>query len=115
MRQEETNFIELLGRLPKSRLLSTGKFRDYQEEDRAIKDFNLTLSRMVNSFCFSKTEVLEAIMAEKKLSDSFMVLSLHYIKQCSDKWRHDYWDRRDMASVKMCRDIVSCPGQGTRP
>ena len=49
------------------------------------------------------------IMEEKKLSDSFVVLSLHFIKQCSDKWKRDYWDRRDIASVKMCRDIVLCP------
>lgn len=64
---------------------------------------------MVNSFSFSKREVLEAIMEEKKLSDSFMVLSLHFIKQCSDKWKSDYWDRRDMASVNMCQEIVLCP------
>lgn len=109
MRQEETKFLELLGNLPKSKLLSTGRFKDFQEETDVIGDFDLTISRMVNSFCFSKKEVLEAIMGEKKLSDSFLILSLHYIKQCSDKWCSDYWDRRDMASVKMCRDIVACP------
>lgn len=48
-------------------------------------------------------------MNEKKLSDSFVILSLHYIKQCSDKWKSDYWDDRDRASVNMCRDIVRCP------
>ncbi|MDE7266656.1 MAG: hypothetical protein K2N89_04235 [Lachnospiraceae bacterium] len=108
MRQEETKFLELLGSLPKSKLLSTGRFKAFQEEMDIIGDFDLTISRMVNSFSFSKKEVLEAIMAEKKLSDSFLILSLHYIKQCSDKWCSDYWDRRDMASVKMCRDIVAC-------
>lgn len=109
MRQEETKFLELLGSLPKSKLLSTGRFKDFQEETDVIGDFDLTISRMVNSFSFSKKEVLEAIMEEKKLSDSFLILSLHYIKQCSEKWCRDYWDRRDMASVKMCRDIVACP------
>lgn len=109
MRQEETKFLELLGSLPKSTLLSADRFTDFREEEKAIEDFRLTISRMVNSYSFSKKEVLEAVMEEKKLSDSFLVLSLHYIKQCSDKWRNDYWDHRDMASVKMCRDIVACP------
>ena len=48
-------------------------------------------------------------MKEKKLSDSFLVLSFHYIKQCNDKWISDYWYRRGMASVRMCQDIVTCP------
>lgn len=109
MRQEETKFLELLGKLPKSTLLSTGRYADIREEMKAIEDFSLTISRMVNSYSFSKKEVLEAVMKEKKLSDSFLVLSLHYIKQCNDKWSSDYWDRRDMASVRMCRDIVTCP------
>ena len=109
MKQAELNFLELLGSLPKSKLLSTGRFTDYQEEERAVKNFHDTITYMVNSFSFSKREVLEAVMEEKKLSDSFVVLSLHFIKQCSDKWKRDYCDRRDIASVKMCRDIVLCP------
>lgn len=109
MRNEETKFLELLGSLPKSKLLSPGRFTDFQKEEKAVKDFHNTITYMVNSFSFSKKEVLEAIMEDKKLSDSFMVLSLHYIKQCSDRWKSDYWDRRDMASVNMCRDIVLCP------
>lgn len=47
-------------------------------------------------------------MGDRKLSDSFVILSLHYIKQCSDKWQRNYWDRRDMASVRMCSDIAEC-------
>ena len=109
MRNEETKFLELLGSLPKSKLLSPGRFTDFQKEEKAVKDFHNTITYMVNSFSFSKKEVLEAIMEDKKLSDSFMVLSLHYIKQCSNRWKSDYWDRRDMASVNMCRDIVLCP------
>lgn len=109
MRKEETKFLELLGSLPKSKPLSAGRFTNYQEEKSIVINFHDTITYMVNSFSFSKREVLEAIMEEKKLSDSFMVLSLHFIKQCSDKWKSDYWDRRDMASVNMCREIVLCP------
>lgn len=76
---------------------------------KAIKDFYDTVTAMVNYFSFSKREVLQAIMEEKKLSDSFIVLSLHFIKQCSDKWKSDYWNRRDLVSVNMCRNIVLCP------
>lgn len=39
MRQEETKFLELLGSLPKSKLLSTGKFTDFGEEEKVIDDF----------------------------------------------------------------------------
>lgn len=109
MRKEETKFLELLGSLPKSKSLSAGRFTNYQEEKSIVINFHDIITYMVNSFSFSKREVLEAIMEEKKLSDSFMVLSLHFIKQCSDKWKSDYWDRRDMASVNMCREIVLCP------
>ena len=109
MRQAETKFLELLGNLPKQKLLSAGRFPGYEEEHKAMENFSNTTTYMVNSFSFSRKEVLDAIMNEKKLSDSFVVLSLHYIKQCSDKWKSDYWDDRDRASVKMCRDIVRCP------
>lgn len=109
MRQTETKFLELLGNLPKTELLSTGRFTGYEEENKAMENFSNTITYMVNSFSFSRKEVLDAIMNEKKLSDSFVVLSLHYIKQCSDKWKSGYWDDRDRASVNMCREIVSCP------
>lgn len=75
MRQAETKFLELLGNLPKQKLLSAGRFVDYREENEAMKDFSNTMTYMVNSFSFSRKEVLHAIMNENKLSDSFVVLS----------------------------------------
>ena len=80
-----------------------------REKHKAMENFSNTMTYMVNSFSFSRKEVLDAIMNEKKLSESFVILSLHYIKQCSDKWKSDYWDDRDRASVNMCQDIVRCP------
>lgn len=109
MRQAETKFLELLGNLPKQKLLSAGRFPGYEEEHKAMENFSNTTTYMVNSFSFSRKEVLDAIMNEKKLSESFVILSLHYIKQCSDKWKRDYWDDRDRDSVNMCQDIVRCP------
>jgi hypothetical protein len=97
------------GNLPKQKLLSAGRFTDYEEKHKAMENFSNTMTYMVNSFSFSRKEVLDAIMNEKKLSESFVILSLHYIKQCSDKWKRDYWDDRDRDSVNMCQDIVRCP------
>lgn len=109
MRQAETKFLELLGNLPKTELLSAGRFTGYEEENKAMENFSNTITYMVNSFSFSRKEVFDVIMNKKKLSDSFVILSLHYIKQCSDKWKSNYWDDRDRASANMCREIVRCP------
>ena len=53
MRQAETKFLELLGNLPKQKLLSAGRFTDYEEKHKAMENFSNTMTYMVNSFSFS--------------------------------------------------------------
>lgn len=103
MRNEEEQFLELLDAVSAEDLLSEIKMVDKQSLDRR---FYRIVSQMVNSYGFSKKEVLDAVLSDKNRTSVFKILALHWVKAQAERYRTDYFDDRDRDSVAVCKKVT---------
>ena len=106
MRTEEEHFIQILDEISKKELLEKGDRKRVREKEES---FCSTVSGMVNSFGFSKKEVLAQISSKKNRLEVFTVLSLYWIQAQADRHRINYLDARDRLSVVACKKITLLP------
>ena len=107
MRKEEQQFLEWLDNTSRDALCRNVKRTDTLSQE---KNFSSLVSCMVNSYSFSKSEMLDAVLSDKNRTSAFKVLAFHWILVQAGRYKINYYDVRDRHSVEVCKKITNLSG-----
>ena len=107
MRKEEQQFLEWLDNTSRDALCRNVKRTDTLSME---KKFRNLVSCMVNSYSFSRSEMLDAVLFDKNRTSAFKVLAFHWILVQAERYKINYYDARDRHSVEVCKKITNLSG-----
>lgn len=101
MRDEEVKYLEFLTANADALMKVSVDYTDAS----LCKEYGSLLSMALNTYCFGKEEILNEILNNKVLNKVFLTLSCQWLIGMSERYKPDYWDDRDKASVKICKSL----------
>lgn len=107
MRKEELQFLEWLDNTSRDALCGDVNRTDTLSQE---KNFRSLVACMVNSYSFSKSEMLDAVLSDKNRTSAFKVLAFHWILVQAGRFKINYYDARDRHSVEVCKKITDLSG-----
>ena len=94
-------FIAALKKCKKKSLCKTVDIIDITKEAEVIS-FAREVENVVNNYSLDRKGIVERILSESALANSFAIIACHWVEAMSSLYRPDYWDERDKLAIEKC-------------